>query len=167
MNGRNMGRVVLGSVIAALLLAAPSIRACGDKYLVADVTSGQDSITAIPLRGKVVFFARADAAELDSSDLVGALRESGLEIALATNEAELAAALNAGAVDLVLADYEEAVKLDVVVRSGSPTSRIVPILDRAQRSKMTEAKRAFTHVLNVPAKLSRVLGVIRGALQAV
>ena len=141
--------------------------ACGDKFIVgpAGARVEQSTIASTPARILIYRDVSSDTTSaLRDPDLIAALKDAGHTPVTADGVQGLNSAVRGASFDLVLVDYASAQKVRDEIKTASSQPRVVPVLDRTSRRYLSEAKKQFNVVMNVPATVSSVLNTINKAM---
>jgi len=155
----------LSFVVCALWFSDAA--ACGDKFIVG--TSGarleQPNIASIPARILIYRDIGSDTTSaLRDPELISALKDAGHTPVTADGTQGLESAVQGGTFDLILVDYGSAQKVRDEINTIKSHPRVVPVLDRTARKFLSQAKKDFQVVMNVPATVSSVLTTINSAM---
>lgn len=163
------GMSLLGLLVCVCALWFSDAAACGDKFIVgpSGARLEQPNVASMPARILIYRDITSDTTSaLRDPELISALKEAGHTPVAADGTQGLEKAVKGGSFDLVLVDYASAQKVRDEIGTAASHPRVVPVLDRTSRHFLSEAKKEFRVVMNVPATVSSVLSTIDKAMSA-
>jgi hypothetical protein len=155
---------VIGLVVVAGLGAGTSLLACGDKFLVAGRGGRFQRGSAHPV---VLIYAPPSSAlnaELKNLSVEKVLTLSGYRPATAVSAEELGQALAERHPDVVLVDVGEAPSVEKLSLGGSTGPAILPVLFKATRQDLSEARKTWGVALKSPASSDSLLDAVDEAI---
>ncbi len=163
-----MRRVIVLSV-TFLFVSAWLATACGDKLLVLGRGARFQAQTA-DYPASILFYVNPDAPgseKVEFTQLQGIMRQAGHRFRSVRGREELAAALRTARFDIVLADFDDASRLEKMIEASASQPLVLPWVFQetkadAQRAKITlkQAKEQYRFALNAPFKVGAFLSTI-------
>jgi len=158
---------LIGLALFVCVLSFSNAPACGDKFIVgpSGARLEQPNVASIPARILIYRDVTSDTTSaLRDPQLIAALKDAGHTPVTAEGMEGLESSVKGGKFDLILVDYASVQKVRDELGTSTPHMRLVPVLDRTSRHFLSEAKKEFTVVMNVPATVSSVLSTINKAM---
>jgi len=164
-----MKKVVLFLLLASgtFALAGSLANACGDKFLIVGRCVSYQRLHRAPHPGSLLLVWSANSREgfaVRDPDLVQILAEAGHQVAVLEDPARLEKAMASEHFDLILVDIADADQIERTFSEGSGKATVVPVMSRATKAELTEAKQQHKYVLSTPSKRSRILAAVDGAM---
>ena len=161
---------LIGLSLCVCALWFSDAAACGDKFIVGPSGARLEqpnAVASMPARILIYRDIGSDTTSaLTDPQLITSLKEAGHSPVTADGAQGLEKAVKGGSFDLVLVDYASVQKVRDGVMTATSHPRVVPVLDRTSRHFLSEAKKEFRVVMNVPATVSSVLATIDKAMSA-
>jgi hypothetical protein len=160
--------IALLVAVLALSTGWSVVEACGDKILMVGRGARFQRAYASLYPGRIlVYTSRTGAtAAIRDEQLHKHLTKAGHKLTVAEDATALAAALQAGSVDLVLADVGEAPALDAQAASTSSKPTVVYVLHEQDKTKAAALLKQYTCPLKAGDKANQYLSVIEDAMKA-
>ncbi len=163
-------RRFIALLVAVLALSSgwSVVEACGDKILMVGRGARFQRAYASLHPGRIlVHTSRTGAtAAIRDEQLHKHLTKAGHKVTITEDAAALTAALQAGNVDLVLADVGEAPALDSQAASTSSRPSVIYVLHEQDKAKAAALLKQYTCPLKAGDKANQYLSVIEDAMKA-
>jgi DNA-binding NtrC family response regulator len=151
------------------LLSASLASACGDKLLVLGRGARFQAETA-DHPASILFYVNPNAPgseKVEFTRLQGIMRQAGHRFRSVRGREELAVALKTARFDIVLADFEDASRLEKTIQASPSQPLLLPWVYQetkadAQRAKLSlkQAKEQYRFALSAPFKVGNFLSTI-------
>jgi hypothetical protein len=160
--------IILLSVIVLLLSASLAI-ACGDKLLVLG-RGARFQVQTADYPASILFYVNPNAPgseKVEFTHLQGIMRQAGHRFRTVRGREELAIALKTARFDIVLADFEDASRLEKMIEASPSQPLLLPWIYQetkadVQRGKLSlkQAKEQYRFALSAPFKVGNFLSTI-------
>lgn len=160
--------VIVLSVIVPLLSASLAI-ACGDKLLVLG-RGARFQVETADHPASILFYLNPNAPgseKVEFTRLQGIMRQAGHRFRYVRGREELAIALKTARFDIVLADFDDASRVEKTLQASPSQPLLLPWVYQetkadAQRAKLSlkQAKEQYRFVLSAPFKVGNFLSTI-------
>jgi hypothetical protein len=157
---------LLAVAAVAGLCASTSVLACGDKFLV--VGRGARFQRASGRDMSVLLYAPASSTlsgEFGKRSVDGILTRAGYRPFSAASVEQLDALLKSRGQDIVLVDIADAQTVAGRGPAGSPEPVIIPVLDKATRQEVADARKKWGVALKCPVSGDALLDAVDEAAQ--
>jgi len=151
------------------LLSTSLASACGDKLLVLGRGARFQAVTA-DYPASILFYVNPDAPgseKVEFTQLQGIMRQAGHRFRSVRGREELAVALKTARFDIVLADFDDASRLEKAIQASPSQPLLLPWVYQetkadAQRAKFSlkQAKERYRFALSAPFKVGNFLSTI-------
>lgn len=156
---------VIGLLVVGGLSTGTSLLACGDKFLVVGRGARFQRGSVHPTVLIYVPPSSALGGELRNLPVDKALSLSGYRLALAASAEELDQALAEKRPDVVLVDIADAPSVEKLSPGGSSGPAILPVLYKASRQEVSEARKTWGVALKAPASSDALLDAVDEAVE--
>jgi hypothetical protein len=156
------------SVIVPLFSASLAI-ACGDKLLVLG-RGARFQVETADHPASILFYVNPNARgseKVEFTQLQGIMRQAGHRFRSVRGREELAIALKTARFDIVLADFDDAARLEKTIQASPSQPLLLPWVYQetkadAQRAKLSlkQAKEQYRFALSAPFKVGNFLSTI-------
>jgi ABC-type sugar transport system substrate-binding protein len=158
---------VLFGVLAGVVLASPSLFACGDKLVLLGrgIRFQRMVATKHPATILVYLNPGAGIAAADKEyQLRSLLKFAGHKPHAVTSAAEVRTELGSGKYDVVLADYADAAGLEKEVREAKARPALIPVVYNPTASRRAAAEKEFSCLITPAKKNYDLLSVVDQAM---
>lgn len=164
-----MKKIVLFLILASgtFVLAGSLANACGDKFLIVGRCVSYQRLHRAAHPGSLLLVWTAsskDGFAVRDPDLAQILAQAGHQVEVLKDPAKLEEAMASKHFDLVLVDIADADQIERTFSEGSAKSTVVPVMSRASKAELTEAKQQHKYVLSTSSKRTRILAAVDGAM---
>jgi len=155
------------AVAGFLVFGATVAEGCGDLLvsLGRGVRFQRAYFSSRPATVAILWNNRASGAVLANAKLQRTLREVGHKVVLVQDSTQLGAALKAGKVDVVLADFTDTGSIAPELDSVSNKPEIVPVLYKPSNADMAAAQKQYAHALKASADEIQFLTAIDSVMK--
>ena len=164
-----MRRLLIVLSVVVPLLSTSLASACGDKLLVLGRGARFQAVTA-DYPASILFYVNPDAPgseKVEFTQLQGIMRQAGHRFRSVRGREELAVALKTARFDIVLADFDDASRLEKAIQASPSQPLLLPWVYQetkadAQRAKFSlkQAKERYRFALSAPFKVGNFLSTI-------
>ena len=158
---------VLFGVLAGVVLASPSLLACGDKLVLLGRGIRFQRMLATKHPATILVYLNP-AAGISAADreyqLRSLLKFAGHKPHAVTSAADLTAELGSGKYDVVLADYADAAGLEKEVQAAKARPALIPVVYNPTPVQRAAAEKAFSCLITPAKKNYDLLGVVDQAM---
>jgi hypothetical protein len=156
--------LLLSAVLAAVV---PWAMACGDKFLVAGRCVSYQRVLKARHPGNVAILDNPTskaAAEVRSSKVKDVMEQAGHRVTLVGNVGELETGLGPRSFDVVILDLSDAAQVEQSLRNASAKTIVLPLMYRASKADLSQAKEQYAHTLNMPSRRNKLLSALDDAV---
>ena len=164
-----MRRLVILRSVMVMLLGAWLGSACGDKLLVLG-RGARFQVQTADYPASILFYVNPNAPgseKVEFTHLQGIMRQAGHRFRSVTGREELAVALKTARFDIILADFDEASRLEKAIQASPSQPVLLPWVYQetkadTQRAKLAlkQAREQYRFALNAPFKVGNFLSTI-------
>ena len=164
-----MRRLVIVLSVVVRLLTASLASACGDKLLVLGRGARFQAETA-DYPASILFYVNPNAPgseKVEFTKLQSIMRQAGHRFRSVRGREELAVALKTARFDIVLADFDDASRLEKMIQASASQPLLLPWVYQetkadAQRAKLSlkQAREQYRFALGAPFKVGNFLSTI-------
>ena len=164
-----MRRLVTVLSVMVPLLSASLASACGDKLLVLG-RGARFQVETADHPASILFYVNPNAPgseKVEFTQLQGIMRQAGHRFRSVRGREELAVALKTARFDIVLADFDDASRLEKTIQASPSQPLLLPWVYQetkadAQRAKLSlkQAKEQYRFALSAPFKVGNFLSTI-------
>ena len=150
----------------SLATVVPWAAACGDKFLVTGRCVSYQRVLKARHPGNVAILDNATskaAAEVRSAKIRDAMEQAGHRVTLVGSVDELETGLGRGGFDVVIFDLSDAGQVEQSL-NGSTKVTVLPLMYRASKSDLSQAKEQYEHTLNMPSRRNKLLSTLDNAV---
>ena len=161
-----MRRLVSAALLLAVAVGQESLLACGDKFFVVGRGDRFSRAYASLNPGGIVIYTGggSDTSKaLADGRLLKYFSRAGHRVQVAGDQAALTRALQAGSVDIVLADIDEALLLVPGVNAATSKPTLMPV--EGKNARNSAAKHQFMATLKTSDKINGFLAKIDDAMK--
>jgi hypothetical protein len=155
--------LILGLLLAAAWIGASPLDACGEKFLFMGRGVGFYKGYAAVHPASILILVPAEsgeAAAIGDPAIPKSLRKAGHKVEILKVHSGLTRQLDAAHYDIVLADYADAVALELQVRASNTKPALLPVMYQPSETDFAAARKQFAYLLKVPEKTSTFLNLI-------
>lgn len=160
-------QAVSGVLAAALILGANGAKPCGDKFLVVGRGVRAGSAHGVTRPASILLYVNPKSelpAALTESRLDAHLRKAGHRVRTVETRPELEAALQEGAVDVVMTGLSDMSDLEPTVRAAGSKPALLPVIYNPTGQELKAAEKKYACVMKAPSRNQDYLEVINEAL---
>jgi hypothetical protein len=155
--------LILGLVLATAWIGANPLDACSEKFLFIGRGVGFHKGYAAVHPASILIVVPAESGEavaVGDPAIPRSLRKAGHKVDILKGQTGLTRQLNAARYDIVMADFADAVALELQIRAANTKPALVPVMYQPSEADFAAAQKQFVCLLKAPEKISYFLNLI-------